>query len=377
MHATSRRAVLAGLLGTTVQLASGCNVSSAVSDAASSDTAPSTSLKVAARRRGLEVYAAFSVMKSYFPWYSQSGDFSRAIAAINANFHGITNQMGEYEWRFEHDWDPNSRLGDTLLGIAQRNGLKFRMNEIYSWEFLPQLSIRTVADAEREIERRIRRLLQGRRSSFSIVGGVTEAIDNKGQFRRDGIIDRFGEEIIDFIYHVAHEVAPSVHLIYEDTGFNSRRAQSSRAGAAARLRLLERLKSRGVPVSGFGDTAQVIIDEWNRDRWFYSELEDLGLDLHLTEFQTRFLYENERTLDVSPERWAQKSSETYAEYLEFFTSFRRAKTVTFWTPFDSWNSLRAGGGTFSHARQPNARVGLFDDNYLPNGNYRAIISALS
>jgi GH35 family endo-1,4-beta-xylanase len=234
-----------------------------------------------------------------------------------------------------------------------------------------------VAEAERAIERRIRRLLQGRSTRFSIVGGVTEAIDNNGELRRDGIIDRFGEEIIDYVYHVAADVDPSLNLIYEDTGFNSRRSQETSVGARARLRLLERLKSRGVPVSGFGDTAQIIIDQWNSGRWFYNEIQDLGMDLHLTEFQTRFLYDNERSLDIGPTEWREKSSRTYAGYIDFFKSFRRAKTITFWTPFDTWNSLRAGGGTFSHASQPNARVGLFDANYLPNQNYDSVMLALS
>ncbi|HEX2583834.1 MAG TPA: endo-1,4-beta-xylanase, partial [Steroidobacteraceae bacterium] len=129
------------------------------------------------------------------------------------------------------------------------------------------------------------------KSRINAWDAVNEAIgDEPGNpMRKSHYFNILGEQFIDHAFHVAHEVDPAVHLMYNDYG-------TERTGKReACVALLKRLKDRGVPVQGVGIQAHLHIDEPSVDEIEKSivDFAALGLRVHFTELD----------IDVLPNVW--------------------------------------------------------------------------
>ena len=161
-----------------------------------------------------------------------------------------------------------------------------------------------------------------------------------------------GEAFIDKAFHLAHEVDPKAHLMYND--YNIERAGKREACVA----LLQRLQQRGVPVHGVGIQAHVAVDGPSVAEIEASILafSALGLRVHFTELDvdvlpqvwnlpvaeisTRFEYKPERDPFKAglTQEMSDKLSSRYEELFKLFINKDKIDRVTLWGVSDdaSW-----------------------------------------
>jgi endo-1,4-beta-xylanase len=153
-----------------------------------------------------------------------------------------------------------------------------------------------------------------------------------------------GPEVVEVAFHTAREADPRARLAYNDyMGWGPGDAKH-RAGV---LKLLERLKSRDVPIDAFGiqshigngDAGNVVTfsaaeqREWRR---FVDEVRGMGLDLILTEFDV-----NDTVLPADPTRRDAESAAVAKAYLDLMLDYRETKQVLAWGMSDNHSWLQA------------------------------------
>lgn len=128
---------------------------------------------------------------------------------------------------------------------------------------------------------------------------VNEAIADDGSLRKTAWYDAMGEDYIANAFHWADEVTDA-DLYYNDYGGEAVNEKSD-----AIYHLLERLLDRGVPVDGVGLQLHVLGEQPDIDSVTENieRLQNLGLDVHITEMDVAFDQENipEKPLEVQAE----------------------------------------------------------------------------
>ncbi len=240
------------------------------------------------------------------------------------------------------------------------------------------------ADLAKKMEAHITTLVGRYRGQLHAWDAVNEAIGDDNQMRKSHYFNILGEGFIDKAFHLAHEVDPKAHLLYND--YNIERGGKREACVA----LLKRLKSRGVPVHGIGIQAHVAVDgpsisEIEQSIVAYAEL---GLRVHFTELDvdvlpqvwnlpvaeisTRFEYKPERDPFKNGLTTAanDKLSSRYEELFKLFIKHKdKIDRVTLWGVSDdaSWlNDFPIRGRT--------AHPLLFDRQRQPKDAYRRVLA---
>lgn len=118
---------------------------------------------------------------------------------------------------------------------------------------------------------------------------VNEAVGDDNQMRKSHYYNILGEDFIDKAFHLAHEVDPKAHLMYNDYNIE----KDGKREAA--LEMLKRLIKRGVPIHGLGIQGHIAVDgpsiaDIEKSIVAYA---DLGLRVHFTELD----------IDVLPQVW--------------------------------------------------------------------------
>ncbi|MBO3460955.1 endo-1,4-beta-xylanase [Aetokthonos hydrillicola Thurmond2011] len=118
---------------------------------------------------------------------------------------------------------------------------------------------------------------------------VNEAVELKGE-RSDGLslspwLQKLGPGYIDLAFRVAAQSDPKAMLIYNDGGLEYPEHELRRKAV---LKLLQRLKSRGVPIHAFGIQSHLSpyhknIFEPKKFRKFLADVADLGLKIMISE----------------------------------------------------------------------------------------------
>ncbi len=191
---------------------------------------------------------------------------------------------------------------------------------------------------------------KGRIQSWDV---VNEALNEDGTLRQSPWMRIIGEDYIAKAFEFAHEADPHAQLYYNDYSLEN---EPKRRGA---IELVNKLKARGVPISGIGLQNHDKMD-WPTTAQLEATIKafaGLGLKVAISELDVDVLPSATRsqTADVSLQVRAQQGLNPYREglpdsvqrdmakrYAELFTVFvkhrRQISRVTFWgvTDGDSW-----------------------------------------
>jgi endo-1,4-beta-xylanase len=274
------------------------------------------------------------------------------------------------------------RDADSIVGFAERNGLKLRghtllwHNQVPSWLFIDADGKRVGKEA----------MLARLKAHITAVAGrykgkiyawdvVNEAISDKpGEYLRDSEWLRIcGEEYIAKAFQYAHEADPDALLFYND--YNE-----THPGKREKIyRLVKSLKEAGVPIHGIG-----MQGHWSIYEPSEQELENtiarfagLGLKIHVTELDIS-VYPKEHSArerrpaddnDDFSEEMEKKQVEKYEMCFRIFRKYRNAiSSVTFWNISDrhSWLDNFPVTGRKDYPL-------LFDENLQPKKAFWEVI----
>nr|AQQ74434.1 GH10 Xylanase [uncultured bacterium]AWD75443.1 xylanase [uncultured bacterium] len=213
---------------------------------------------------------------------------------------------------------------------------------------------------------------------------VNEAVGDDNQMRKSHYFNILGEEFIDKTFHLAHEVDPKAHLMYNDYNIEKDGKRE------ACIEMLKRLQKRGVPIQGLGIQGHIAVDgpsiaDIEKSILAYAAL---GLRVHFTELDIDVLpqiwnlpvAEISTRFDYKPERDPFKNGLTKemndklsARYEELFKLFIKHKDkidrITLWGVSDdaTWlNDFPIRGRT--------AYPLLFDRKHQPKDAYYRILN---
>jgi endo-1,4-beta-xylanase len=241
----------------------------------------------------------------------------------------------------------NFAQGDNVARFARKNGMLLRGHNLFwprenctpYWVTQYDFGARPSATAERLLERHIAKECAHYPEIHSW-DVVNEAVDREtGELRRDKITAAMGEAAIDFCFHAARRSAPKAQLVYNDYMSWDFSSAAHRKGV---LRLLEGLKTRGVPVdalglqSHLGPHRQDLPYQNNAERtaaWreFLDQVVGMGFALLVTEltYRNKFLAGNAAAHDLAAEH-------TVRAYLDATLSYKQVGQVLTWGMVDKY-----------------------------------------
>lgn len=209
---------------------------------------------------------------------------------------------------------------------------------------------------------------------------VNEPI-NPDEGRDDGMrvknawSETFGERYIDMAFAAARAADPKVRLFINDYGIESDHPWCEKRRTAT-LKLLDRLKGRGVPIDGYG--IQGHLKPYKapfNERIFSNFLEKLngyGLQLAITEmdFMDRYGPADPRQRDVDVAAMAKS-------FLDVSLANRSMKSVLTWglSDKDSWLSTKWSGDRWPDGQF--ARALPFAANWQPKLLYRTMLNCFA
>ena len=273
---------------------------------------------------------------------------------------------------------------DIIMDFAEENGMEMRGHTLLwhhtdwfpDWINNHDFGSRPASEAERMLTEHVRTLVErykGRIYSWDV---VNETIDEAGRFRQTALSRYLGEEVIDLAFHVAKEADPDAELLYND--YMSWEAGYERQQEGV-LRLLERLKSRGVPIDGLGVQSHIGSGNYDYSTGFDTAREDTwrqfldavvaqDLSLSITEFDV-----HDKNLPADIETRDREVAELARRYLDIMFSYPQTKDFLVWGMADqySWYQehwVREDGV----AKRPTP----YDSNFQPKPLRQAIADAL-
>lgn len=275
--------------------------------------------------------------------------------ALNAAQCGLIVPETEMKWqalrpdatRFDF------RAADAIVGWARAAGLGVRGHTLL-WHFerwMPEWT-RThdygadpAAEARRLLTTHVDTVARRYAPVVDSFDVVNEGIDPDTGLVRETVLSKplGGEATIDLAFQTARAAAPQAQLVYND--FMSWRADDARHRDAV-LRLLEGMKTRGVPVDALGiqshlgskyseaPTGLGALDEpaWRR---FLDQVTAMGLDLLVTELD---VHDNPLPGPITPRDRA-VAAHTRA-YLDLMLSYPQCRTVMCWGLGDRYSWLQ-------------------------------------
>lgn len=273
---------------------------------------------------------------------------------------------------------------DIIMDFAEENGMEMRghtllwhhTNWFPDWINNHDFGSRPGTEAERMLTEHVRTLVERYRGRIYSWDVVNETIDEAGRFRETPLSRHLGEEVIDLAFHIAKEADPDAELLYND--YMSWEAGYERQQEGV-LRLLERLKRRGVPIDGLGVQSHIGSGNYDYSTGFDTAREDTwrqfldavvaqDLSLSITEFDV-----HDKNLPADIETRDREVAELARRYLDIMFSYPQTKDILVWGMADqySWYQehwVREDGV----AKRPTP----YDANFQPKPLRQAIADAL-
>ena len=299
-----------------------------------------------------------------------------SLAASNAMKSGpIHPTLGEADSNYSF------ADADTIANFARSNGMTMRGHTLVwhsqnpTWLFKDASGVDlTPTPANRalmlqRLENHIRKVVRRYRdvvSSWDVVNEVIDPGQPDGLRRSDWYNLAGPTDFIDRAFQVASEEAPGARLcINEYTTTDPARRQ-------ALLKVVQGMKSRGVPVSCVGHQMHVNIATPlpSEVAPMIQPFADLGLDNQITEMDVSVYTDNtSRYEEIAPELLYQQAT----RYRDFFREYRRLKSsissVTLWGIADDLTWL----STYPIARLD--RPLLFDDYHQAKPSYWGVVDS--
>ena len=182
---------------------------------------------------------------------------------------------------------------------------------------------------------------------------VNEAVEDDGSWRKSPWYNIMGEDFIAKAFHMAHEVDPKAHLIYND--YNTETA----AKRDFIVNMVKKFKKQGVPIQGVGMQEHLSIDGPSVEEIEKTliALAGAGVRVHITELDvdvlpsvwnlptaevsTRFEYTPERDpfIQKLPKNIEEKLAKRYEEIFKIYLKHRdKIDRITLWgtTDAETW-----------------------------------------
>lgn len=198
---------------------------------------------------------------------------------------------------------------------------------------------------------------------------VNEGIEDKTDlFYRDTKWHRmYGDNYMDGMFMIAHEVLPGKKLFYND--YN----ESIPEKREKIYQLVKGMKERGVPIDGIGLQCHHNIYEPGVDglKKAIERYAELGLRLRITEMDISvFRFEDRTHLAEAPKELMERQAELYEQYFELFREYHELiDAVTLWGPADDTTWL----DNFPEPGRKNWPL-LFDVNQEPKEAYHRVMN---
>lgn len=179
---------------------------------------------------------------------------------------------------------------------------------------------------------------------------VNEAVEDDASWRKTPWYNIMGEDFIAKAFHMAHEVDPKAHLIYNDYNTESPKKRDFIVD------MVKKFKKQGVPIQGVGMQDHLGIDSPGVDEIEKTliALAEAGVRAHITELDvdvlpsvwnlptaevsTRFEYKPERDPYIQglPKDMEEKLAKRYEQIFKVFLKHRdKIERVTFWGTADN------------------------------------------
>ncbi|GAB1543045.1 hypothetical protein NUACC21_57190 [Scytonema sp. NUACC21] len=237
----------------------------------------------------------------------------------------------------------NFARADWLAEFARTHGMLFRGHTLVWNHALPGWFKEFVnrQNAEKILIEHITAVCKhyaGRMHSWDV---VNEAIEPEVG-RSDGLqnspwLDFLGSDYIELAFQVAAEADPKAMLVYNDAGLEYDIPKHA-AKRIATLKLLERLKKRGVPIHGLGIQSHLMAHESafnpKKLRAFLSDVASLGLKILVTELDVI-----DKQLPADPTVRDRMVASKYEDYLSVVLDEKAVIAVLTWGLSDRYTWL--------------------------------------
>jgi endo-1,4-beta-xylanase len=270
--------------------------------------------------------------------------------------------------------------GDRIAGFARSNGIKLRGHTLL-WnrtEYTPQWLLEWFGTlpaqaAERYLRDYIGRVCAHYGDQVHSWDVVNETIDpSTGQVRETPFTRVLGFDVLRIAYEAARDSAPRAQLVYNDYMSATSDSEAHRAGV---LRLLEKLKSRNIPVDALGIQSHLgsggtnLTAQSKKWRAFVDEVVAMGYRLLITELDV-----NDKDLPADINVRDSEVAAVARDYLDMMLSYRELDQVLCWGLVDRYSWLQ------KHSPRPDrapARPNPYNELYQPKVLREAIAAALA
>ena len=295
-------------------------------------------LKDHAASRGL-IYGA----AAKYPTLSSDSELADVIAQECA----ILVPENDFKWIFLrpglHKFD--FTRSDWMADFAEEHNLLLRGHTLVWYKSLPGWFEKAVnpTNAEAVMVDHIRTVVHryaGRMHSWDV---VNEAIASnptiEDPLRPSPWLDWVGSDYIAKAFHAAHEADPEARLVYNENGLWWD-APEGEAKKRAVLRLLENLKTQGVPIHALGIQSHLrghLMDQFQPEkmRQFLQHVADLDIEIFISELDVR-----DTQLPDGIEERDRLIANAYKDYLAVILEQPAVSTIVTWglSDRDTWHS---------------------------------------
>jgi len=227
--------------------------------------------------------------KKYFGTAADPGSLSDSTNSLIA-----TSDYGCYTPENSMKWDATEPSrgsfsfgnADSLVSFAQSHSRLLRGHTLVWHSQLPSWvsAINDAATLTSVIQNHVTTLVNRYKGKIYAWDVVNECLNDDGSLRSSVFSNVLGEQFIDIAFKAARAADPAAKLYINDYSLDGPGGKLN--GMVA---LVNRLKSRGVPIDGIGTQCHLILGQVGGVQSSMQTLASTGLDLAITELDIRIL----------------------------------------------------------------------------------------
>ncbi len=378
MEELNRRSFIGSVAALTGTAAlSGCQTTVGATTSRSIGTgAPATTLREAGQQRGVD----FGVMLDRRQLRRPD-----IHSWMGTHFNLVANLGEEIEWDANEAGTPSFSGLNTFLSSAAKASVTPRLRQIYSWEAAPKRahlradgSPKSPAELEATLIKRVNQVCDRLNPNSSMtIQVMDEFLEPAGTGpRQDAFGKVLGEGLIETLFYATRERMPRARLTYQDFGMVGDPNNYFRSKTRAHLKLLERLKKKGVPIDGAAIGGFVFPPSNNApilNASYFNRLADIGIGFHWNEL-TMIYGKRDSEKRYRPASVAAHDARVIRDYsrvVKFLLQYPNTKEITFFAPIDGDNIVQRG--TLGLTPWEGARPGLFTRDLQPKQVYKELL----
>jgi endo-1,4-beta-xylanase len=287
----------------------------------------------------------------------------KQLQEIIAREFNVITAENEMKWERVHPEEDKWTFegGDRLVEFGQKHNMNIQ-GHVLVWHSQVPRSVFTDENGKqaskelltKRMEKHIQTVVERYKGKIQSWDVVNESITPEDGYRKSKWFEIMGPEFMERAFHLAHEVDPDCHLIYNDYGMDDPKRRDFV------VELVKKYQKKGVPIHGIG-----MQGHYNIDTPDIQKIEDsieafasTGLPVHFTELDIDVLpYDWGRTAEIStnveyreslnpyvdglPKEVNDKLTKRYEEMFKLFLKHRdNIDRITFWGVSDdtSWKN---------------------------------------